>query len=239
MNSIKSNDWIRKIDHWDQRILTRYNGFGGKLFTKLLRNLSFLGEETVWCFLIAFFLFVWYDPIFLSNIGFAYLFGLIVVVIIKTVIRRDRPFKKLNNIEVYARKPFSRSFPSWHTYNIVSQGLTIGFLSNSIYIIMFFLVIIGLVSFSRIQLGVHYPSDVIIGFILGIIGFLLTVFLISPFIIDLLFYIENLSNLTMEQNTINPLLYENIWYILLCILVFGAIFLLALYKFIKNLRKSN
>ncbi|MBY9008049.1 MAG: phosphatase PAP2 family protein [Candidatus Lokiarchaeota archaeon] len=236
---MKMNEWIKKTEEWDKNIVVKYNGFGGNLFTKLLRNLSFLGEETIWCYLIGFFLFIWYDPQFLSNIGFAYLFGLVVVVLIKALIKRDRPFKKINNIEVYARKPFSRSFPSWHTYNIVSQGLIISYLSKSIYLVIFFIILIGLVSFSRVQLGVHYPSDVIVGFCLGIIGFILTIFFISPLLIELLFHIENFLNISMVYNALNPLLFENVWYFLLCSIVFGSIFLLALYKHIKNQRKKE
>ena len=49
---------------------------------------------------------------------------------------------------------------------------------------IFFLVIAGLIAFSRIYHFVHYPSDVIIGAIIGIIIALLTKNYYDKFILD-------------------------------------------------------
>mgnify|MGYP006964328615 CR=1 FL=1 len=47
-----------KIDQWDQKIILKYNGFGGKPLTILLKIFSFFGRETVWLFLIVFYLII-------------------------------------------------------------------------------------------------------------------------------------------------------------------------------------
>ena len=54
-------EFSNRIDQWDQKIILRYNGLGGKPITIILRFISFLGRETLWLFLI----------------GFIYLFGMI------------------------------------------------------------------------------------------------------------------------------------------------------------------
>ena len=123
INKLKKN-----INKWDQRILYRFNGVGGKYFTKLLRNLSFLGEETIWCILIGIYLFIWYDPFLLAFISTTFLTGLILILVLKQTVKRQRPFERFeeNKIIVLERTPSSRSFPSWHSYNVMAQGLLFG-----------------------------------------------------------------------------------------------------------------
>ena len=91
--------------------------------TTLLKIISFLGRETLWMLLMVFYLFIFYDSFLFSSISAVFLIGILIIAPIKKLIDRDRPFESLNNIEVLERKPTSRSFPSWHSYNVASQGL--------------------------------------------------------------------------------------------------------------------
>ncbi len=234
-------DVINDINKWDQEIILKYNGFGGKPFTIILRVASFLGRETIWIFLIAFYLLVWYDPFLLSFFSATFLIGLILILVIKKTIKRARPFENLPNIIIYGHNPTSRSFPSWHSYNIISQGLLIVFyFKASLIVLIIFLVLSFLVSFSRIQLGVHYPSDVIFGMILGIIGFILAIYFIGPVLFKTFKYLENIVNFEIQNQQINSWLYTNIFYAIFCIFVYCVILYLALYKSIKTkLKKSK
>ena len=122
---------IEKIDKWDKKEVIKINGVGGKNLTLFLKFVSFFGRETIWIFLIAFLLFIWYDPQSFSYIGITFLNGIWINLSVKNFVNRQRPFESLNDINVLGRRPSSRSFPSWHVYNTTSQGLVIGLLLQS------------------------------------------------------------------------------------------------------------
>ena len=226
-----------KIDEWDKRVIIKYNGIGGKPVIYILKFLSFFGRETLWIFLIAFFLFIWYDPFLLANLSAIFLTGLLLIVAIKQTVNRARPFDKLEKekLKVLEKKPSSKSFPSWHSYNIVAYGLLIGFFflkSPTMTIIMQILAVI--VSFSRIQLGVHYPSDVIFGYFIGIIGFLLSVLIVAPIFQIIFENFEQFALHSIEYRQFNSMIFENIWYLVLWIVICTAILISATYKDIKD-----
>lgn len=226
-----------RINEWDQKIIVKYNGIGGKPVIYILKFLSFFGRETLWIFLIAFYLFIWYDPFLLANLAATFLTGLLLILAIKQSVNRSRPFDKLGKdiLKVLEKKPRSKSFPSWHSYNIVAYGLLIGlfFLKSPIMIIIMQVLAI-IISFSRIQLGVHYPSDVIFGYFIGIIGFLLSVFIVAPIFQIIFEYFEQFALHTIEYRQFNSMIFENVWYLVLWIIICIAIFLSATYKYIKN-----
>ena len=237
MKSNKYAVFIDKIDQWDKRIILKYNGFGGKSFTFLLKRASFFGRETLWLFLMASYLFLWYNPLALSYIGATFLCGVILILSIKNAVKRNRPFETLENIKVLENHPTSRSFPSWHTYNVASQGIVMGALFNSYLLVLVFALLVVLVAFSRVQLGVHYPSDVVIGCILGILGGLLTLFIIGPFTHSIITCLEQFALHEIEYNSFNSMLVEA-WYLTICLAVYGVIIFSAEYKTLKKIYKK-
>ncbi len=230
------------VDQWDQKIILKYNGLGGKFTTFILKVFSFFGRETLWLCLMAFYLLIWYDPFLLSFFSATFLTGVMLILAIKQAVKRDRPFERHEMIKiiVFGRKPTSRSFPSWHSYNVVSNGLLIGlFFLNSPIITILFLIGAIIVSFSRIQLGVHYPTDVIFGGIFGGVGFLITLYLIGPLMFNLLSYLEQVSIYQIQYRQLNSMLVNSIGYLLLTLSIFFIIFLLALIKTIKDFVKKE
>lgn len=104
------------------------------------------------------------------NIGFEILFSMalsqVFVQILKRSLNRERPYNSLENINTFDIMLKDYSFPSGHTTAafITAIHLLIYFPQFAI----FFLLVAILVGISRIYLAVHYPSDVLVGVIVGV-----------------------------------------------------------------------
>lgn len=98
--------------------------------------------------------------------------------ILKRLINRKRPYQKLAGAE-HLVEPFeSYSFPSGHTTASSAAAVTLSFAFPQLSILFIFTAF--LVAVSRIYLGVHYPSDILIGIIIALIfSFSIHSFLIS------------------------------------------------------------
>lgn len=120
----------------------------------------------------------------------------IITKIMKNIFQRPRPPAEFNLIE-----PYSSSFPSGHSLvSMCFYGIMIYFCYKYIkniwlknILIAVLSLIILLIGFSRVYLGVHYPSDVIAGFSLGI-------FWISMWVVLYKLYLNKITNTELEKN---------------------------------------
>ncbi|MCI5840190.1 MAG: phosphatase PAP2 family protein [Peptoniphilaceae bacterium] len=94
---------------------------------------------------------------------------LICNLILKNIFLRTRPFVVNQNINLISLPPFDTSFPSGHTFFSFASVTCIFMCTKSKFLKIFTLVFAILISFSRIYLYFHYPSDVIFGALIGII----------------------------------------------------------------------
>ncbi|EQB3098773.1 phosphatase PAP2 family protein [Clostridium botulinum] len=94
--------------------------------------------------------------------------SLIGEVVLKNLVQRGRPFTAIEGINLLVKAPKSFSFPSGHTASSFAVATVIGRKIKSfklpIYILAF------AIAFSRLYLYVHYPSDVLVGALIGIIS---------------------------------------------------------------------
>ena len=100
--------------------------------------------------------------------GGATVINLGITAILKYSINRSRPFTTYSDIVNKTGKPLNDpSFPSGHTSTAFTMATSISLEYPKWYVIIPVYTYAGTVAYSRMHLGAHYPSDVVIGAIVG------------------------------------------------------------------------
>ena len=87
-------------------------------------------------------------------------------VLLKNLVARTRPYEVIEGLTYLVKKPVDYSFPSGHTGTSLDTAVVL-FLSFPKKYSFWFLVLAVLIGFSRLYVGVHYPTDVLAGAIIG------------------------------------------------------------------------
>jgi len=85
--------------------------------------------------------------------------------VIKPLVGRMRPCFVLENVRCLIDQPRSKSFPSSHAANMAAMAVLFSVRYRKYAAV--FVSIAVLVSYSRIYVGVHYPSDILGGWAVG------------------------------------------------------------------------
>ncbi len=131
------------------------------------KTISRLGDGPFWYVML---LSVWATQGLAYGLQILYLIlagsvGTLIYKFLKHKTTRPRPYQ-VHQVIVIGERPLDHfSFPSGHTLHAVMVTIVLGYIQPVLLILMLPFTI--LIALSRMVLGLHYPSDVIVGAIIG------------------------------------------------------------------------
>lgn len=98
--------------------------------------------------------------------------------LIKNLVQRPRPFVTFTDLQIIIPTPSEFSFPSGHTSSsFAAAAVFYRHLPKKLGLPS--VILAGLIGFSRLYVGVHYPTDVIAGALMGILLSYMAEFLVN------------------------------------------------------------
>jgi membrane-associated phospholipid phosphatase len=181
-NSPFSSLWDRILE-WDKRIVLKWNlALNESGYVKLIKSISvFLGPWQIYFVGMVLLIYALITNNFypLGSFYGVITFGLIFFLSLKYSVRRMRPFIQDIRVKQLDKLTGKKGFPSGHAYyfTIIMIFLWMYLQLAEGYVFLFVAISI-LSSLFRIMLGVHYPTDIIVGHLLAPV----TVLVYFPFI---------------------------------------------------------
>ncbi len=161
----------QQTNAFDTAIMLAMRGIHNPLFDQAMMGTTFLGDPTI-LFIICLVLGVWlyrhHRRSAANTLAIAYLGALLLQFVLKPVFTRERPalWEQFILLRDY-------SFPSGHAlmslvvYGLISYILTGYFPQRQKLITSITVLLVFAIGFSRVYLGVHWPTDVIAGYAAG------------------------------------------------------------------------
>jgi membrane-associated phospholipid phosphatase len=162
---------LHKVQTWDERIIRRVVNSRPQNsehpINRVMRALTRAGDADTWTLIVV--------GLFISGGAYreavitrvpALLLTLLVTHILKRIFRRRRPSVKMPDLSRLLGNPDAFSFPSSHTACAwaICMGMSLHFPVASAFLIP----LAAGISWSRIHVGAHYLSDILVGASIGV-----------------------------------------------------------------------
>lgn len=169
-------------------ILRHIQSIANPFFDFLFQLITMCGEQIVLISIIS--IIYWaLDKKFGEYIAYSVLTSVLLNNAVKDIFKMKRPIGEEGIRTLREKTATGYSFPSGHTQSSASfyGAMAIYLKKKAMYIIATIMII--LIGFSRLYLGVHYPKDVIVGGILGVLTSLICYKLYNKFENKMLLYV--------------------------------------------------
>ena len=168
MNGVRSAELFRRVDAMEHSWCLRLNrGCSKPAVREIFAAISKLGDGVFWYVLILLLPVIYGEPALRPALRMAVvgLVGLALYKYLKSRLVRERPYISLAGITPGTRALDRYSFPSGHTLHAVSfTTLAVTSFPELAWLLVPFA---ALIATSRVVLGLHYPSDVAAGAVIG------------------------------------------------------------------------
>ncbi|MFX1411002.1 MAG: phosphatase PAP2 family protein [Promethearchaeota archaeon] len=199
------SEYIEKLENWDHRVfLSLYQSDFSKRSKTFAQIFSFFGSLYFWGLVwIIWFIYGYITKDYYLLVLFTGGFDQSIIIhslIRYRIIKRNRPYIKLKEEGVkkhddFIRIPYlmreseQKSFPSGHVTFLLFFGMIFAYYFNSWLLLFIFLGLAIVMAVSRLILGVHFPIDVIFGFVFAFLYALLYLGFTYVFWIDFYYWI--------------------------------------------------
>ncbi len=161
------NAFFRRVHHWDTLAFLWVHVTKKFPYKKSIRFISGTGDGYVY-FAIALAI-LCFEPLLGSTFFgagiIAYIFDVSLYLILKNIIKRDRPAASIQSYQAWITPSDQFSFPSGHTAAAFLFACLVLNFYPAFALICF--VWASMIAVSRVLLGVHYPTDLLAGATLG------------------------------------------------------------------------
>jgi len=152
------------IFQWGLNFIIMIQKINTPLLDSFFRAISLLGDELFYLLLFSFLL--WCVDFYLGiRVGIIFLLSVYVNTGLKEIFQQPRPFDILPEIQKVHASGYG--FPSGHAQSSLVVWGSITYWKKQIWIRNLSVLLILLIGFSRIYLGVHFPTDILGGWLFG------------------------------------------------------------------------
>ncbi len=148
-------------------ILKILQSFRTEFLNTVFEYVTMLGEETLMILALAILYFA-VNKKFAQKVFYVVVTSMSVNGIVKSIAKVPRPFSTGEITCVRKSTATGYSFPSGHTQTFSTSIMALGYAFKKVWFYIISILLIALVAFSRMYLGAHYLSDVVVGATLGI-----------------------------------------------------------------------